>query len=201
MTRYLLSVLLLCIAFALNAQTPEDMAVVDTVEVGEATIDVTDVHNQAAYDVVAGKWQYSKPYVHADGSTFLGRVGKPIAKSKIKKKLNKAYKKLKLKNRWDYLALNDDGTWQMSILGVTTRGKYSYNPEEETLTLKWNGIPLKSHTHRDGDKLYIAFDVDRLLIVLRLIGGLSHSESLNMISALSKNYDNVLLGFEMKRVR
>lgn len=189
-------------AFALWAQTPPDEAVADSVDVAEITVDETvDGSDYENLSVVAGKWRYDKPYFHADGTTFLGRVGKPIAKSKIKKKLNKVYKKVKLKNRWDYLALNDDGTWQMCILGVTTHGKYSYNPADETLTLKWNGIPLKSYTRREGNKLYITFDADRLLVVLRLIGGITHSESLNMISTLSKNYDNVLLGFEMKQVK
>ena len=64
------------------------------------------VDNQlAACQLVAGTWQYDKPYVHADGSSLIGKLGKPIAKSKLKKNLDKAFKKLKIKKRWNSLTL------------------------------------------------------------------------------------------------
>ena len=52
--------------------------------------------------------------------------------------------------------------------------------------------------HRDGNKLYIAFDTDRLLMFMHLISGLSHSETLKSLSFLSQNFRNVKVGFEMK---
>ena len=75
------------------------------------------------------------------------------------------------------------------------------NYEQQQLTLRWHGIPLKSHTHRDGKKLYIAFDMDRLLVVLNFISGMSSSEMLKSLSFLflSQNFRNVTVVFEMKR--
>lgn len=153
---------------------------------------------RAACEIVAGEWTYSKPYVHATGSTLIGKLGKPIAKSKLKKNLDKAYKKLKLKDRWTLMTLSPDGMWQMKVLGLPVKGSYNYDPESQELTLKWNGIPLKSHTHRDGKKLYVAFDMDRLLMVLSLLSGISHSETLKALALLSNNFSNVMVGFEMK---
>ena len=148
--------------------------------------------------MVAGQWVYSKPYVHADGSSFIGKLGKPIAKSKLKKNLDKAYKKLKLKSRWNSMTLTDDGAWEMRVLGLPLKGRYTYEPSDERLTLKWNGIPLKSHVHREGKKLYIAFDTDRLQMILHLLSGLSHSQTLKSLSFLSQNFSDVMVGFEMK---
>lgn len=161
--------------------------------------DTVEAARLAACAVVAGEWQYSKPFVHADGSSIVGKLGKPIAKSKLKKNLDKAYKKLKIKNRWNSMTLSDDGQWEMRLLGMPIKGRYTYEPAEQRLTLKWNGIPLKSHTHRDGKKLYIAFDTDRLLVVLHVLSGISHSETLKALSFLSKNFSNVMVGFEMKQ--
>lgn len=200
MTRYCFIILLSFISIIANAQTNEPRVVIDNQVQFDEPYNLEPGQDDA-YSIVAGTWQYSKPYVHADGTTFMGRLGKPIAKSKIKKKLDKAYKKLNIKKRWNSLTLNEDGTWEMKVMGVSTRGRYTYDPINETLTLKWNGIPLKSHTHRDGKKLYIAFDADRLLALLRIIGGISHSDALKAISTLSENYDNVMLGFEMKRAK
>lgn len=162
--------------------------------------DTVEVARLAACQLVAGSWQYSKPFVHADGASFVGKLGKPIAKSKLKKNLDKAFKKLKIKNRWNSMTLGDDGSWEMKVAGLPVRGSYSYEPDNERLTLRWNGIPLRSHVQRDGKKLYIAFDTDRLLVILHLLSGLSHSETLKALSFLSQNYRNVMLGFEMKQV-
>lgn len=169
---------------------PEQVFVVENDTVQEAFLE--------SCRQVAGNWEYSKPYVHADGSSVLGKLGKPIAKSKLKKGLDKAFKKLKIKSRWNSMALNDDGSWEMRVLGLPLNGSYSYNVTDQTLTLKYKGIPLKSHVHRDGKKLYVAFDTDRLLMVLSVLSGLSHSATLKSLAFLSKNYSNVMVGFEMK---
>lgn len=171
--------------------SPEEVLVVEE--------DTAEVARLEACAMVAGEWQYSKPYVHADGSSLIGKLGKPIAKSKLKKNLDKAFKKLKIKNRWNSMTLTADGNWEMRLLGMPMKGRYTYDPALQRLTLKWNGIPLKSHTHRDGKKLYVAFDTDRLLVILHVLSGLSHSETLKALSFLSKNFSNVMVGFEMKQ--
>ena len=194
------SFVIFVLAFALHAgaQDVDTIAYFDPAQVMVEEVDSAELQRLAACEMVAGEWQYSKPYVHADGSSFIGKLGKPIAKSKLKKGLGKAFKKLKINKRWDSLSLTPDGQWVMRIAGVPLKGKYDYDPTQEQLTLRWTGIPLRSHTHRDGKKLYIAFDTDRLLVVLHLISGMSHSETLKALSFLSKNYRNVMVGFEMK---
>ena len=196
-------ILLFLLAFGLYAQGQEvdTIAYFDPAQMMVEEVDSAEINRLAACQMVAGTWQYNKPYVHADGSSFLGKLGKPIAKSKLKKGLNKAYKKLKINKRWHSMTLNADGTWEMRIVGLPLKGKYDYDPEQEQLTLRWSGIPLKSHTHRDGDKLYIAYDADRLLVFLHIISGMSHSETLKALSTLSQNYRNVMVGFEMNAAK
>lgn len=163
--------------------------------------DVVEQQRLVACQMVAGTWQYDKPYVHADGATVIGKLGKPIAKSKIKKNLNKAYKKMKINKRWESLTLTEDGAWKMKVLGLSLSGSYTYDPDQELLTLRWNGVPLNSHAHRDGKKLCLAFDMDRLLVVLHAISGIGHSKTLKSLSYLSENFRNVMVGFELKPVK
>ncbi|MBQ9586200.1 MAG: DUF4923 family protein [Muribaculaceae bacterium] len=192
----LLGAVMLC--HALQAQELVDtIEYFDPNEVFEVSEDTVELARIEACRMVAGEWHYKKPYVHADGSSFIGKLGKPIAKSKLKKNLDKAYKKLKIKNRWNSLTLTADGDWEMRVLGLPLKGRYTYDPENESLTLKWNGIPLKSHAHRDGKKLYLAFDTDRLLMILHMLSGISSSETLKALSFLSQNFSNVEVGFEM----
>ncbi|MBO7609092.1 MAG: DUF4923 family protein [Muribaculaceae bacterium] len=147
---------------------------------------------------VAGIWQYDKPSVQAQGSSVLGKLGKPIAKSKLKKKLDKAFKKLKIKKRFSSLELTPEGIWTMNVAGVKMSGKYTYEPESERLTLKWHGVPMSSMVHRDGKHLHMLFDTDQLLNVLRIISGFSSNETLKAIALLSKNYYDVRVGFDLK---
>ncbi len=181
------------------AQAVDTIALFDPNDMFVVEEDVAEQQRLAACQMVAGEWQYDKPYVHADGASVMGKLGKPIAKSKIKKGLDKAYKKLKINKRWSSMTLTEDGEWKMKVLGLSFGGSYAYDPEQQQLTLRWHGIPLKSHTHRDGKKLYVAFDMDRLLVVLSFISGMSSSETLKSLSFLSQNFRNVTVGFEMKR--
>lgn len=199
--RQIIVILFLAFCVAGYAQQEVDtLALLDPSDVFVVKEDVEEAQRLAAWQMVAGEWQYSKPYVHADGASVMGKLGKPIAKSKIKKALDKVYKKMKIKNRWISFVLTDDGQWTMRVLGLSFGGSYGYDPEHEQLTLRWHGIPLKSHAHRNGKKLYLAFDMDRLLVVLSFISGMSHSETLKSLSFLSQNFRNVTMGFEMKAV-
>ncbi|MBP5687087.1 MAG: DUF4923 family protein [Muribaculaceae bacterium] len=148
---------------------------------------------------IAGVWHYDKPSVQAQGSSIIGKLGKPIAKSKLKKKLNKAFKKLKINKRWNSLTLTPQGHWTINIAGVNMGGNYSYNPEEDRITLKWHGIPMSSKVLREGKHLHLLFDTDHLLNVLRIISGFSHSETLKAIAFLSQNYSDVMVGFDLKQ--
>ena len=196
--RQIFLIFVLTFGFSCFAQDVDTISYFDPDEVFVVEEDVEEANRLAACRVVAGEWQYDKPYVHADGASVMGKLGKPIAKSKIKKNLDKAYKKMKIKKRWSSMTLTEDGEWTMKVLGLSFGGSYTYDPEQEQLTLRWHGIPLKSHTHRDGKKLYIAFDMDRLLVILSFMSGISSSETLKSLSFLSQNFRNVTVGFEMK---
>lgn len=196
--RHILLLFVLTFGFSCFAQEVDSTDYFDPEDVFVVSEDVEEANRLATCQIVAGEWQYDKPYVHADGASVMGKLGKPIAKSKIKKNLDKAYKKMKINKRWSSMTLSDDGEWTMKVLGLSFGGSYTYDPEQQQLTLRWHGIPLKSHTHRDGKKLYIAFDMDRLLVVLSFMSGISSSETLKSLSFLSQNFRNVTVGFEMK---
>ena len=197
--KYLLVIALLmscCSAFAQEVQdsvpmfNPADVLVVED--------DMEELERAASVAVVAGRWQYSKPYVHARGTTLMGKLGKPIAKSKLKKQLDKAYKKLKIHKRFTSLSLGTDGKWQIGLAGRGVGGSYTYNRDTGQLSMKIMGIPVKSHVERDGNKLYLCYDIDRLLVIMSVLSGLSHNETLKALSFLSQNFSDVMVGFELK---
>ena len=190
----------LAVAFTTTAQDVPDLddIIADSLVVTD-TIDALIPDVALVNAVVAGTWHYDKPSVQAQGSSVIGKLGKPFAKSKLKKKLNKAFKKLKINKRWNSLTLTPDGHWTINVAGVNMGGSYSYNPTKEQLTLKWHGLPLKSQVYRDGKHLHLLFDTDHLLNLLRIISGFSHSETLKALAFLSQNYSDVMVGFDLKQ--
>lgn len=165
------------------------------------TLSEQDIEREtiAANRLIAGIWQYDKPSVQAQGTSVLGKLGKPLAQSKIKGKLDKAFKRLKIKKRWDALCLTEDGHWIMTVAGQNLRGRYSYSPTRGTITLMWLTVSLTAQVRREGKYLHLCFDTAKLLTLMRIISGLSDNETLKALAFLSDNYHDVKVGFRLKQ--
>ena len=149
---------------------------------------------------IKGQWTYSGPSVDVSGKNVLAGLGKPIAKGKVKKKLKKAFKKIGLDKARPQFTFNEDGTCAIRMLGANIKGDYNYNPDAQKITLKWHGVPLSACIKKDGkNKLHLTFDSDKLLKLFSLVSRISDSSTLKALSFLAENYDDVMVGFELKR--
>ena len=167
------------------------------------TITDDDIANETyrINSTISGEWKYKCPSVGVSGKNLLAGIAKPIAKSKLKKKLKKAFKKIGLEKACPQFAFNVDGSCAIKLLGVNVKGQYNYNPSDGKITFKWHGIPLSAKLVPDGKKkLHLTFDTDKLLTLLRLLGRFSDNEIIKALSFLSENYDDVMVGFELKKV-
>lgn len=149
---------------------------------------------------ISGTWKYNAPSVGVSGKNLLAGVAKPIAKSKLKKKLKKAFKKIGLDKMRPEFSFNADGTCAIGVMGTKLKGNYNYNPDTETISIKWHGIPMNAKLRRDGKKkLHLTFDADKLLKLISLMGRFSDSSAIKALSTLLDNYDDVMVGFELKK--
>ena len=149
---------------------------------------------------IKGEWKYKCPSVGVSGKNLLAGVAKPLAKSKLKKKLKNAYKKMGLDKASPSFSFNPDGTCAMKILGVNVKGNYNYNPDLEKITFKWHGVPMSANLRRDGKKkLHLTFDADKFLKLLSMMGRFSDSSTIKAVSTLLDNYEDVMVGFELKQ--
>ena len=149
---------------------------------------------------ICGDWTYKGPSVDVSGKNLLAGIGKPVAKGKLKKKLKTAYKKIGLDKARPHFVFNPDGTCAVSILGASMKGKYNYNPSTKSITLKWHGIPMNARLLRDGkNKMHITFDADKLLSLIKFLGKFSDSSAIKALSFLMDHYDDVMVGFELKK--
>ena len=147
-----------------------------------------------------GDWKYNAPSVGVSGKNLLAGIAKPIAKGKLKKKLKNAYKKIGLDKARPQFVFNEDGTCSMKLMGASVKGTYNYNPSTEKITFKWHGVPMTANLKRDGKKkLQLTFDADKLLSLISLMGRFSDSSTIKALSTLLDNYEDVMVGFELKK--
>lgn len=147
-----------------------------------------------------GDWKYNAPSVGVSGKNLLAGIAKPIAKGKLKKKLKNAYKKIGLDKARPQFVFNVDGTCSMKLMGASVKGTYNYNPTTEKITFKWHGVPMNASLKRDGKKkLQLTFDADKLLSLISLMGRFSDSSTIKALSTLLDNYEDVMVGFELKK--
>ena len=147
-----------------------------------------------------GDWKYNAPSVGVSGKNLLAGIAKPIAKGKLKKKLKNAYKKIGLDKARPQFVFNEDGTCSMKLMGASVKGTYNYNPSTEKITFKWHGVPMTANLKRDGKKkLQLTFDADKLLSLMSLMGRFSDSSTIKALSTLLDNYEDVMVGFELKK--
>lgn len=169
-------------------------------EVFTITEDDIERETRELNSLIKGEWTYNAPSVEVSGRNFLDGVGKPIAKSKLKKKLKSAYKKIGLYKARPQFTFNEDGTCSISMLGARMKGTYNYNPSQEKITFKWHGVPVSARLKRDGKKkLQLTFDTDKLLSLFSLLSKLSSNSVLKALAFLTDHYDDVMVGFELKK--
>ena len=166
------------------------------------TISDNDIVNETwmVNRAISGTWKYNGPSVGVSGKNLLAGVAKPIAKSKLKKKLKKAFKKIGLDKVRPEFSFNPDGSCSIGVMGKKLKGNYNYNPDTESISIKWHGVPLNAKLHRDGKKkLHMTFEADKLISLITLMGRFSDSSTIKALTKLLDNYEDVMVGFELKR--
>jgi len=149
--------------------------------------------------MLSGQWKYNAPSVGVNGKNLLAGIAKPLAKGKLKKKLNKAYKKIGLDKARPAFTFNEDGSCAIQVMGARIKGNYNYNPSTQKVTFKWHGVPLSANLKRDGKKLHLTFEADKLISLITLMGRFSDSSTIKALSTLLDNYEDVMVGFELKQ--
>ena len=149
--------------------------------------------------MLSGEWVYNGPSVDVSGKNVLSGLGKPIAKSKLKKKLKNAFKKIGLNKARPQFSFDEDGNCAIKLLGMSLKGTYNYNPSQEKITFKWHGVPLTARLKRSGKKAHLTFDADKLLKLFSLASKVSDNSALKALSFLMENYEDVMVGFEIKK--
>ena len=153
-----------------------------------------------------GTWKYTGPDCKFESDNFLAQAGGEVASQKVEEKMSDVLSKLGFTDGCTYV-FNADSTYTSTVKGRTTSGTYSYNADTKELTLKTKlGIKFNATVSQQvlsPNKMSLLFKADKLMSLLQTIGGVVSKQSSNSAvstaNALLKEYDGLMLGFELEK--
>ena len=146
-----------------------------------------------------GTWRYTGPGCAFTSEKALAEAGGEVVAAQIKEKMLPYYQKLNLTAENTFMTINEDGTYAAKIGGRSLSGKYTFDEKKNQLQLKSLLLNMTCYTKRTSGGVSFLFESKKLLTVLQTIAALSGDQTIQTVGEISKNYDGVRLGFDMKK--
>jgi len=147
-----------------------------------------------------GTWHYRQPGCAFISEGALTKAGGEVAAANVKKELESYYSSIGINSSNTTFTFSQDGKVNVTLLGKSLNGKYTYNKSDGSLTIKIGIISKKAYVKRNGiSGLSYLFDADALLTVFQAVTALSGNSTLSTIGDISKKYDGVRIGFDMTK--
>ena len=146
-----------------------------------------------------GSWKYSAPGCAFTSENLLAKAGGEVAAVQIEEKLLPYYQHVKISESNTFITFNEDGTFSSKIAGTPFSGNYTFDEASQKITLKGLLLTVNCYAKKEINGISILFEAKKLLTVLQTMSAMSGNKDLQTIGDLSKNYDGVRVGFDMKR--
>jgi len=148
---------------------------------------------------LVGSWTYSGPGCAFTSENLLAKAGGEVAAAQIEEKIRPYYEKVGISASNTQITFNQDGTFSSRIAGTNFSGTYTFDEASQQIKLKGLLLSINCYTKREINGISILFEAKKLLTVLQTMSALSGRTDLQTIGDLSKQYDGVRVGFDMKR--
>ena len=90
-------------------------------------------------------------------------------------------------------------TFTLSFGGKTFSGTWSMDEANAKITMSTLLLSFNCYAKREYRGISLLFESKKLLNILQVLAAMSGNDTVSKIGELSKNYDGVRLGFDMKR--
>lgn len=155
--------------------------------------------NKLSQEALYGTWKYDGPGCAFTSDNALAKAGGEVAAVQVEEKLKAQYDRLGLTASNTVIAFNQDGTFNAKIGGKNWNGRYTFDAKSGALTMKGLLLSLNGYATRNGSGISVLFESKKLLTLVQTMTALSGNSTLGTIGDISKNYDGVRIGFDMKK--
>ena len=146
-----------------------------------------------------GDWKYAGPGCAFTSENLLAKAGGEVAAVQIEEKVKPYYEQVGINANNTFISFKEDGTFSSKIAGTPFSGNYTFDEASQKITLKGMLISMNCYAKKEMNGISILFEAKKLLTVLQTMSALSGNKDLQTIGELSKKYDGVRVGFDMKR--
>lgn len=148
---------------------------------------------------LVGTWKYDGPGCAFTSENLLAKAGGEVAATKIEQELQPYFDKAGLSASNTYITFNQDGTFKTTIAGKSFSGNWTLEESTAKVTLKGMLLSVNCYAKREYGGIALLFESKKLLTVLQTLATLSGNSTAQKVGDLSKNYDGIRLGFDMKK--
>ena len=146
-----------------------------------------------------GTWNYNGPGIAFTSKDLLAKAGGEVAATKIEGEIKPYYDKVGITSSNTYAIFDAEGNYSISVDGKKFSGKYTFDEENAKLTLQGWLFNVNCYAKREYGGISLLFESKVLLSVLRTLTAFSSDETTRKFSDISKNYDGIRIGFDMKK--
>lgn len=154
--------------------------------------------DKVSADKLLGTWKYNGPGCAFTSENLLAKAGGEVAAGEIEAKLLPYYQQVGISADNTYITFSQDGKFTSKIAGTSFSGSYTFDESAQKIKLKGLLLSLECYTKREVGGISILFEAKKLLTVLQTMAAMSGRSDLQTIGDLSKQYDGVRVGFDMK---
>ena len=148
---------------------------------------------------LVGTWKYNGPGCAFTSENLLAKAGGEIAASKIEEQLSAQYTKLGLSASNTYMQFKEDGTFAAKIKGKAWNGSYTFDETQSQIQLKGLLLNMTGYVKKETNGISVLFESKKLLSLVQTLSSLSGNSQLSTIGEISKSYDGVRIGFDLKK--
>ena len=120
-------------------------------------------------------------------------------KAKIEKEIKPYYDKAGISVTNTYAVFDANGYYTVCVGGKKFSGKYTFDEANAKITLKGLLFDINCYAKREYGGIALLFESKKLLTVLQTMAALSNDDTYKKFGELSKNYDGIRIGFDMKK--
>ncbi len=148
---------------------------------------------------LVGAWKYSAPGCAFTSDKLLAKAGGEVVAGQIKEKLGPYYQKFGVKAANTFFTFAEDKSFNGKIFGFPLSGTYTYDESKSMVQMKTLLLTVNGYVKKNVDGIAFLFDADKLLSIMQMVASVSNDTTLATIGELSKQYDGVKIGFDMKK--
>lgn len=166
--------------------------------IGNVITSVIGLDKVSQQDLI-GTWSYSGPGCAFTSQNALAKAGGEVAATQIKEKLKTQYNQFGFSAANTQITFAENGTFTAKIAGKSWSGKYTYNAETSQIAMSGLLLNVNAYAKRNSTGIGILFEASKLLTIMQTMAAISGNTSLETIGEISKNYDGVRIGFDMRK--